>query len=519
MVCGEKLKMKLPSIKRNYVLNTLNTLLSPLFSLISIGYASRILSLEGVGKVNLAQAYTVYFSMIGALGISFYGTRQISKIRHDKEVLSRNFWELFLFNLATSTLAFLLFLLFFLFDPKVQSEKLLYLITGSMLFLGVFSVDWFYSGIENYSYITARSIIVKIVCLAALFIFVRHKNDYIIYGSIGVIAAAGSYIFNIWNVRRYVNFDLKIFKTFRPFRHFLPIIIVFGMNAANTIYYNLNTVMLGYMADYKAVGLYSQTFKIIAFILPVLTSLGLVLMPRSSLYIETGNKIEYHRILKKAVDFYSLLAIPAAVGLLILSESFVHIFLGAQYSQAVPALRIFSINLPIVTTTSILGYQILYPNNMEKKMAVAFIIASVVNIVLNIFLLPKFTFIGGSISYTAAEIVVMISMLFFCMKLKLPRLLNINNLYHLIGAGIMGIVLYLMNNIINTSLFNFLNIISYIHGLGSGKAAGYIISLFTFAIKVLSGLVIYFGFLLIVHDKITIDIKNIIFRRLKIIKS
>lgn len=63
-------------------------------------------------------------------------------------------------------------------------------------------VAWFYQAIEDFKYITLRSLFVRILSLVALFIFVKTKQDLFYYAGILVIGTVGNNIFNFFD---YVN--------------------------------------------------------------------------------------------------------------------------------------------------------------------------------------------------------------------------------------------------------------------------------------------------------------------------
>ena len=69
-------------------------------------------------------------------------------------------------------------------------------------------------------------------------------------------------------------------------RHIKPILIFFAMSCATTIYTNLDTVMLGFMSSDTDVGYYNAAIKIKVILVSIVTSLGTVLLPRASYYIQ-----------------------------------------------------------------------------------------------------------------------------------------------------------------------------------------------------------------------------------------
>ena len=90
----------------------------------------------------------------------------------------------------------------------MQAERSLYLVTSFMILLNSIGMEWLFKAMEQYTYITTRSLIFKVISIAAMFLMVHSKDDYVIYAGINVLASAGSNIMNLtqlpqaWCLRR-----------------------------------------------------------------------------------------------------------------------------------------------------------------------------------------------------------------------------------------------------------------------------------------------------------------------------
>ena len=130
------------SIRKNAAFNVMKTAMSMLFPLITFPYASRILSPEGIGKVNFANSIVAYFTLIAGLGIEFYGIREGAKVRHDKDKLSKLTMELFLLNLISTVISYGLFAISLIFVPKLFDYRLLLLVCSSTIVFSPLSLHW-----------------------------------------------------------------------------------------------------------------------------------------------------------------------------------------------------------------------------------------------------------------------------------------------------------------------------------------------------------------------------------------
>ena len=188
------------SLKLNFIMNAILTMSQFIFPLITFPYVSRILLPEGTGKVSFATSVISYFAMFAQLGIPTYGIRACAKVRDNKEMLSRTVHELLFINLVMSFFAYGVFGICLLTVPKLRMEKTLFLIMSTTIFFNVIGVEWLYKGLEQYTYITVRSIIFKFIAIVAMFLMVHEQSDYVIYGGISILGSSASNIFNFFHI-------------------------------------------------------------------------------------------------------------------------------------------------------------------------------------------------------------------------------------------------------------------------------------------------------------------------------
>lgn len=211
------------SLKINFIMNSILTMSSFLFPLITFPYVSRILLPLGTGKVSFATSVISYFAMFSQLGIPVYGIRACAKVRDDKAVLSKTFQELMIINGVTSLITYLFFLLTLFTVPRLQQEKPLFLIVSMTILLNTIGVEWLYKSLEQYVYIAVRSIFFKILALAATFLLIHQESDYVLYGAISIFAASASNIFNFFHMHKFVS--LKPVGNYHLKRHLHAVLI------------------------------------------------------------------------------------------------------------------------------------------------------------------------------------------------------------------------------------------------------------------------------------------------------
>ena len=98
------------SIKTNFIMNTVLTVLSIIVPIITFPYVSRILLPQGIGKVSFATSIITYFSLVIQLGVPTYGIKAVACTRDDADEMSKVVKSLMIIYLCV-----LLFIVFFLF--------------------------------------------------------------------------------------------------------------------------------------------------------------------------------------------------------------------------------------------------------------------------------------------------------------------------------------------------------------------------------------------------------------------
>lgn len=393
--------MKNKSIKLNFIMNAILAMSQFIFPLITFPYVSRILLPEGTGKVSFATSVISYFALFAQLGIPTYGIRACAKVRDNKEKLTRTVQELFIINLVMSFIAYAVFFVALNTVPRLQQDKPLFIIVSLTILLNSVGMEWLYKGLEQYTYITIRSIIFKFIALVAMFIFIHEESDYVIYGGISIFAASASNIFNLIHVHKYVS--LRPVGSYNFTQHLKAVAIFFAMSCATTVYTHLDTVMLGFMTTDADVGYYNAAVKIKTILVSIVTSLGTVLLPRASYYVENKLMKEFYGITKKAINFVFLVATPMVVYFTIWANEGIMFLSGSEYANAVVPMQIIMPTLLLIGLTNIMGIQMLVPLGKEKVVLYSEIAGVVVDIILNAMLIPSMASSGAAIGTLAAE--------------------------------------------------------------------------------------------------------------------
>lgn len=451
--------MKKKSLVKNSIFNMAYKGFTALFPLVTTTYISYVLLPEGVGKVAYANTIVAYFVLLASLGLPSYGIKAVAQNSETKEQRSRTFFELFFINLIATLLCIVAYFLFVNNFTHFEDRKPLFNIMGLMLVLNIFNIDWFYQGIEEYTYIATRSFAVKIISFVLMLIFVKESEDYLIYALILCIATAGNNLLNAVQLRKYIT--MKVLLPQKPGciiadgqrstterlnlkHHMRPVLILLASTIATEIYTMLDTVMLEYFHGETYVGYYSNAVKIVRMTYTVVIAVVAVFYPRISMYYKQNNQAECNRLLSKGTQILLLLALPCTIGLMLTAGGIVPLLFGEAFLPTVSTLRILSILVLIFSIAYFLGHIILTATGMERMILRATIAGAAINGVTNLLLIPELKQDGAAIASVISEVTVTVILLGYARKyynLTFGRRYVISILAALISMSIVTVLL------------------------------------------------------------------------------
>jgi O-antigen/teichoic acid export membrane protein len=423
------------SLKKNVLYNTILTVSNVAFPIITTPYVSRVLGVENIGIVNFATTYASYFALFAALGIPIYGIREIAKHNNDPNARNQIFSELFLINCFSTVIFSLVYLVTIFSVPAFYQDREFLLVAGVSVLFVPLNTDWFFSGREKFKLVTIRSLIAKLISIGGLFIFVRTREDIIPYLLLIIVANLSS---QIWNFGYMLKKEVKFqFNNIKIRKHLNAVLILFTSNIAISIYTMLSTLLLGFMSDYTQVGYYTSAIKVSKIILPIVTSMSLVMVARiNTIKGENNSHEEVSRLLNRSFEFMMMLAIPATIGLMVIAPRFVPLFFGAEFIPATDSMQLLSLLILIIGLSNLFGIQALISMGHEKKFLIAVLFGTVSNFCLNLLLIGKYGAFGASAASVIAEIIVTVTTFIFAAKVIRIRI-NSKGIFQPIAAALL----------------------------------------------------------------------------------
>ena len=394
------------SVGTNVALNIIKSISQLFLPLITYPYLLRVLGADNIGKVSYGAAIISYFSLFAVLGANIYAVREGAKIRDDKEKINEFASQIFAINLVFTALSYTVLLFLIKVDTGIHEYIYLLLLQSVAIISSAISFEWVNSVYEDYLYITIRSVIINLIQIATIFIFVHSKTDYYWYAGIQMLATFLVAFMNWIYVKKYIS--LSIPKKLNFFKHIKPLIVLFSNNVAVQIYMNIDTVMLGRMTSNQCVGLYAAATKIYSLVKNILASVYIVPLSRMTYYYAHGQKEEFKSLYTNVVSFLTIIIIPAATGMFVLSKGLMYFLGGPEYLEAEITLKILSISFVFALYGGLVTQCYNIVVSKEKINLQATTMSAVLDFVLNLFLIERFRYNGAAFTTLLAEAFVLI---------------------------------------------------------------------------------------------------------------
>ncbi len=392
-------------VQRNFMFSAILTVSNYIFPFLVYPYVARVLGVENIGICNFVDSIINYGMLVSLMGITMIGTREIAKAQGDKEQLNRAFTSLFVISLVTTVIATVaLITLTYTLHAFAPYRKLL-LIGLVKLWGNFFLIEWFYKGIEDFRYITLRTIAVKLGFVVSVFLLIRTASDYTVYFLLLCLMVAINAVINCARAARIVDFRLDR----RMMRGMLLPFFVLGCYLLlNSMYTTFNVTWLGLKCGDTEVGYYTTSTKIFQIILAIYSAYSSVILPRASALLSSGNKEEFRQLINTSIDGLMMFAIPIISFIMIFSDGVVGLIAGSGYEGAIVPMMIVMPLVFIIGYEQILVIQILTPMARDRSVFFNSIVGATVGVVANLLIVKAYAAIGSAVVWVIAEIAVLI---------------------------------------------------------------------------------------------------------------
>lgn len=410
-------------LRTNVIYSSILTVSGYIFPFITFPYVTRVLGVEYFGLCGFFDSIITYFTLFSMMGISTLGIREIAKFSGDRGKLNQTYSSLFTLNAISTVIAIVVLLLSSLIVEKFNdNSKMIYI--GCLKIVSNFLlIEWFYRGIENFKFITFRSIFIRSLYVISVFLFVKTSEDYVLYFLLTALMFTVNAVINMLYSSRFVSFS---FRSIRLQYYIKPFVIFGAYQLLTSMYTSFNIAYLGFISGNTEVGYYSTSVKLFNILLSFYTAFTGVLLPRMSTLASDENKNEFAKLIYRSFNILFTIAIPIIVFSEIYTPEIVNIMSGSEYERSIIPMRIVMPLVLIIGIEQILVYQILIPLNQDKKVFINSTIGAIVGILANIILIPFFASVGSALVWVLSEVCVLVSS--YCFVLSSIKVIPIINL-------------------------------------------------------------------------------------------
>ena len=443
-MAGERKK-----VVKNYIYNLTYQILTLILPIITTPYLARVLGAEGTGIYSYTFSITTYFILFGSLGVALYGQREIAYAQDNPSVRKRKFLEIVSFRFITIAIAIIVFVFAFVRQGELA---IYYKILLLELIAGAFDISWFFQGLEEFKKTVTRNILVRLVSVTCIFIFVKERSDlekYIfIYSLADLIGNLSLWLY----LPKYLK-GIKVEKLYIT-QNIPQILLLFIPQVSNQLYKILDTTMLGTIIKDKAeTGYYEQSQKVIRLLLTLVTSLGVVMLPRMANTFAKGDKKQIKEYMIRSLKFTSLLAFPMMFGIAAVAQEFVPIFFGDGYDKVVLLIRIMCPIIILMGFANIIGTQYLVPVKRNKEYTISILVGLIANFFMNYFMIHAWQSLGASIATVLSQLLIDIVQLYM-----VRDVLNVKEViktsYKFLIAGLVMVVCCQLVGFLSTGIIN-----------------------------------------------------------------
>ncbi|MBS9338871.1 flippase [Fructobacillus sp. M2-14] len=396
-------------VAKNYLYNAAYQLLNIIVPIITLPYLARVLGKEGVGIASWTNSLATYFLLIASLGIVTYGSREIAYVRNDKEARQKKFWEIQIIHFFAGIVAIVLYIVFIYgggaINTRIRDNELFLWYQIWVVLSGILDISWYFIGLEDFKKTVLRNMFIKILMTVLIFTLVKTPQDvgpYILLLAISQVVGNLSmwfYLIGKFKLPRWSSLEFK--------KHWGPVFLMFLPTIATQIYLQLNKTMLPFITGATASsGIYDNADKIIKVCLALVTSVGMVMLPRMSAHFAAGEHEKMKKAIHSSMDFVSAIAIPLATGIAAVGPTAMLWFLGKSWGEVGTALVLLTPIIVFIGWSNVIGNQFLIPTKRLNEYTWSVTFGALVNILLNFFFIYFWAVEGAAVSTAISEFAV-----------------------------------------------------------------------------------------------------------------
>ncbi len=365
-------------------------------------YAARVLGTEGYGVFSYALGLAGFFSLFSDIGVSAILTREIS--RHPESLE-----EYVATSLVLKAGLLVLSLLLVIFGAPFISK-----IPGALPLMPLAALLLVFDGFRDFALSITRakekmevegivSVItnVAITVLGFAILLIRPSPFAMLTGY--TLGSGVGTLVSFWVLREFFRSPIRNFRRSLLKSVFFEALPFALMGILGAVMFNTDTVLLGWLTNAQAVGLYSAAQRPVQIITTMPGLLAAALFP-SFARLALDKSDRFRTILERAIGISILLALPIVGGGILLGPAIVHLLFGAEYAGAAAAFMILLLTA-LVSFPSGFVSNAVFAHGAQKSFVGSLAFGAIGNLILNVILIPKWGIVGSSVATIGALVI------------------------------------------------------------------------------------------------------------------
>lgn len=360
-----------------------------LIPFIVLPYVTPIIGVEHFGEIAVAYAIALIFQTFVKFSFDFIGARDIARNREDMEKVSDIVSTILCARIILYILAFTLLSCIVLVVPQFREIWLLILISVATAFFSMHVSEWFFQGMEKMEHITIVNVISRVVYLVLIFLFIKEREDYILYPLFNLFGFVLAAVYSIsmmtmkYKCRLHIPSWEKVAGSFKTGKD------LFVNQACMSFCVNLPNILLGIISGSAAAGLYDASGRLHNAGKHSVDVLNRTFFPFLSRHLDK------HTVYRRINFVFSLLL---AILLFVLAPFFIRLLYSDEFLPAVALFRILAVSVFFIGISSAYGVNYLLLIGREKLLRNITSTVTLVGVVLFTVLTYLFGAVGAAVA-------------------------------------------------------------------------------------------------------------------------
>lgn len=384
-----------------------------LFPFIILPYLTRVLSTDNYGNVAYVKTVMSYMQIIVDFGFVLSATKDIVKIKNDKEKLEYIIGDTLLARVIMGIIGLLILLGLIIILPILRNNILYTILSYVVVFESIFLMDYLFRGLEKMHIITIRFILMKLISTSLTFILIKNDTNILLIPILDILSSGVAIVLVLFEIRK-LNLKFKFSELNKAIKSIKDSFVYFLSNAASTSFNALSTIVIGLKISPIEVAYWSVCMQVIGSITACYSPIS------DGIYPEMIRRKDYN-IIKSVEKIFLPIVFIGCILMYILAGFILSILGGEEYLVAISVFRLLIPVLFFGFLSVIHGWPALGAIDKNKEVTNSTIISILFHIALLVLLIitNEFTLFNIAIVRSITELILFVVRYIYCKKYKM----------------------------------------------------------------------------------------------------